>query len=61
MQGYIKAYKLGQIDNDDFEFIQNKYYIFGKKAQPYLQLILEVLLKIKKVYFYIFRIIIVLL
>jgi len=50
-----KAYKLGQIDNNDFEFIQNKYYIFGKKAQPYLQLILEVLLKNKESIFLYFQ------
>ena len=42
-----KAYRLSQIKNEDFEFIQNKYFIFGKKAQPYIQFILEIILKYK--------------
>lgn len=42
-----KAYKLNQIKKEDFDLIQGKYFIFGKKAQPYLQFILEILLKNK--------------
>ena len=42
-----KAYKLSQIKEEDFDLIQDKYFIFGKKAQPYIKFILEVILKNK--------------
>lgn len=42
-----KAYKLNQIKKEDFDLIEGKYFIFGKKAQPYIQFILEVILKNK--------------
>lgn len=39
-----KAYKLGQIHEEDFDFINGQYRIFGKKSQPYVGLLLKSLL-----------------
>lgn len=43
-----KAYNLGQIDNDDFDFIDGRYRLFWKKSKPYTSLILQALLEHKE-------------
>ena len=43
-QAIRNAYKLGQINNDDFSFVQNQYRIIGKPAQPYIALLLKAIL-----------------
>lgn len=42
-----KAYKLNQIKTDDFSVIQNQYSLFGKNANPYVNLFLENIVKNK--------------
>jgi len=42
-----KAYKLGQIHEEDFDFINGQYRIFGKKSQPYVGLLLKSILEHK--------------
>lgn len=46
-QAIRNAYKLGQINSDDFSFVQNQYRIIGKPAQPYIALILKAVLENK--------------
>ena len=43
-----KAWKLGQIHEEDFSFVNGQYRIFGKDAQPYIGLLLKALLKNKQ-------------
>jgi len=43
-----KAIKLGQVNKDDFDYIHGQYRIFGKKAQPYIALLLRSLLDYKQ-------------
>lgn len=43
-----KAIKLGQVNKDDFDYIHGQYRIFGKKAQPYIALLLRSLLDHKQ-------------
>ena len=43
-----KAIKLGQVNEHDFDHIQGQYRIFGKKAQPYIALLLKSLLAHKQ-------------
>lgn len=43
-----KAIKLGQVNEDDFDYIHGQYRIFGKKAQPYIALLLRSLLEHKQ-------------
>ncbi len=43
-----KAYKLGQIHEEDFSFHNGQYKIFGKQAQPYIALMLKSLLNNKQ-------------
>ena len=42
-----KAYKLGQIHEEDFSFINGQYKIFGKQSQPYIAFLLKGLLEHK--------------
>ena len=42
-----KAYKLGQIKEDDFHLYQRQYRIFGKKSLPYLGFFIEDLISRK--------------
>jgi len=43
-----KAYKLGRIHEEDFDFIDDQYRIFGKKSQPYVSILLAGLLEYKE-------------
>lgn len=43
-----KAIKLGQINEEDFDYIHGQYRIFGKKAQPYIAILLKSLLEHKQ-------------
>ena len=42
-----KAYRLNQINADDFEFIDGQFRIFGKASQPYVAWLLQALLEHK--------------
>lgn len=42
-----KAYNLGQIKKKDFDEIKGQYFLFGKKASPYVNLFLETLVEEK--------------
>lgn len=42
-----KAFNLGQINLDDFDYINGQYRLFGKKANPYMTMLLESILKYK--------------
>jgi CRISPR-associated protein Cas1 len=42
-----KAYKLGMIEEKDFDFVDNQYHIFGKKSQPYISFLLKGLMEHK--------------
>lgn len=42
-----KAYKLGQVKPNDFDYINGQYRLFGKKAAPYMTMFLDVILKHK--------------
>jgi CRISPR-associated protein Cas1 len=42
-----KAYNLGQINPDDFDFINGQYRLFGDKAKPYTKWLLEAILEYK--------------
>ncbi|MFA7069498.1 MAG: type V CRISPR-associated endonuclease Cas1 [Sulfurimonas sp.] len=42
-----KAYNLGQIKENDFDFINGQYRIFGDKAKPYIFLLLTAILEYK--------------
>lgn len=42
-----KAYNLGQIKENDFDFIDGQYRIFGDKAKPYILLLLTAILEYK--------------
>ncbi len=42
------AYKLGQINEDDFSFVNGQYRIFGKQSQPYIGMMLKTLLANKQ-------------
>ena len=42
-----KAYNLGQIKEDDFDFIDGQYKLFGDKAKPYITLLLNAILEYK--------------
>ncbi len=46
-QAVRNAYKLGQINIDDFSFVQNQYRIIGKPAQPYIAILLKAILAFK--------------
>lgn len=39
-----KAFKLGQVHEDDFSFVNGQYRIFGEKAKPYISMLLQALL-----------------
>ena len=43
-QAIRNAYKLGQINDEDFSFIQQQYRIIGKPAQPYIAILLKAIL-----------------
>ncbi len=43
-----KSIKLGQIHEEDFDYIHGQYRIFGKKAQPYIAMLLKSLLEHKQ-------------
>ena len=43
-----KAYNLGQIDKDDFDFVDGRYRLFWKKSKPYTTLLLEAILEHKE-------------
>ena len=43
-----KAFRLGQIHEDDFSFVNGQYRIFGEKAKPYIALLLKALLANKR-------------
>lgn len=43
-----KAWKLGQIHEEEFDFINGQYRIFGSQAQPYVGLLLKALLEHKQ-------------
>ena len=43
-QSVRNAYKLGQINRDDFDYINGQYRIFGKKAQAYSAITLKALI-----------------
>ena len=43
-----KAYKLGQIHEEDFIYINGQYRIFGKQSQPYIAFLLKALLDNKQ-------------
>lgn len=43
-----KAFKLGQVHEDDFSFVNGQYRIFGEKAKPYIALLLKSLLEHKQ-------------
>lgn len=43
-----KAFNLGQVDPNDFDFIDGRYRIFGDKAKPYTKWLLEAILEYKK-------------
>jgi len=43
-----KAYKLGQINQEDFDIVQNQYRLYGRKSRPYINLLLDSLLSCKK-------------
>lgn len=43
-----KAIKLNQVNVDDFDYIHGQYRIFGKKAHPYIALLLRSLLEHKQ-------------
>jgi CRISP-associated protein Cas1 len=47
-QSVRNAYKLGQIHEEDFDYINGQYKIFGKKSQPYIALLLKALLEQKQ-------------
>ncbi|AWB68457.1 hypothetical protein C2869_19520 [Saccharobesus litoralis] len=38
------AYKLSQINKEDFSFVQNQYRIIGKPAQPYIAILLKAIM-----------------
>jgi len=40
-----KAYNLGQINEDDFDFIDGRYRLFWKNSKPYTTLLLQALLE----------------
>lgn len=42
------AYKLGQVHETDFDFINGQYRIFGKSSQPYIAFLLTALLDHKR-------------
>ena len=42
-----KAYNLGQIRSDDFDYIKGQYRLFGKSAIPYITMLLESILQHK--------------
>lgn len=42
-----KSFKLGQIHEEDFQFINGQYRLFGKNSKPYIAFLLEALLKRK--------------
>ncbi len=42
------AYKLGQINEDDFSYINGQYRIFGEPSKPYIALLLKSLLEHKQ-------------
>jgi CRISPR-associated protein Cas1 len=50
-QAIRNAYKLGQINANDFTFVQNQYRIIGKQAQPYIALLLKAILTHKDAIF----------
>jgi CRISPR-associated protein Cas1 len=50
-QAIRNAYKLGQINPNDFTFVQNQYRIIGKPAQPYIALLLKAILAHKDAIF----------
>ena len=43
-----KAYRLGQIKEEDFWVIRNQYRLFGKNANPYMTWLLELLIDRKR-------------
>jgi CRISPR-associated protein Cas1 len=46
-----KAYNLGQINPNDFDYIGEQYRLFGKNAKPYITFLLESILEHKDVIF----------
>ncbi len=42
-----KAYNLGQIKTDDFDYIKGQYRLFGKNSIPYMTMLLEAILQYK--------------
>lgn len=47
-QAIKTAYKLGQVHEEDFSYINGQYKIFGKSAQPYITFLLKSLLENKQ-------------
>ena len=43
-----KSFKLGQIRESDFSYVNGQYRIFGEKAKPYITLLLKALLEHKQ-------------
>ena len=43
-----KAFKLGQVHEGDFSFVNGQYRIFGEKGKPYIALLLKSLLEYKQ-------------
>ena len=43
----IKAFNLGQIHEKDFSKNNNQYFIYGKKAAPYIQMLIKEILSWK--------------
>ena len=42
-----KAYNLGQVNENDFDIRQGQYFLYGKKAKPYVAWLLEAVLERK--------------
>lgn len=51
----IKALNLGQCREEDFSVIQNRYFLFGKKSAPYVQIFLKSILDRKNEIFIFIR------
>jgi CRISPR-associated protein Cas1 len=43
-----KSFKLGQIHEDDFSFVNGQYRIFGEAAKPYIAILLKAILEHKQ-------------
>jgi CRISPR-associated protein Cas1 len=43
----VKAYHLGQIHEEDFSKVEKQYFITGKKAAPYIQMMLQAIIEYK--------------